>query len=63
LEKSIVRSVIIWQLLNPSSALRVAAAMSSTFAAVATPIEHIVLIKVRPESAASGAATAMFSAL
>ncbi|KAK3125659.1 hypothetical protein QOZ80_7BG0608060 [Eleusine coracana subsp. coracana] len=31
--------------------------------AVATPIEHIVLIKVRPESAASGAATAMVSAM
>ncbi|KAK3127663.1 hypothetical protein QOZ80_7AG0576600 [Eleusine coracana subsp. coracana] len=52
--------------LNPSSAspLRVAAAAAmSSSAAVATPIEHIVLIKVRPESAASGAATAMVSAL
>ncbi|GJN11065.1 hypothetical protein PR202_ga29229 [Eleusine coracana subsp. coracana] len=53
--------------LNPSSStLRVAAAAAaamSSSAAVATPIEHIVLIKVRPEAAASGAATAMVSAL
>jgi peroxin-10 len=32
-------------------------------APVATPIEHIVLIKARPEVASSGAATAMVSAL
>ena len=30
---------------------------------VAAPVEHIVLIKVRPEAAASGAAAAMVSAL
>ncbi|GJN11064.1 hypothetical protein PR202_ga29228 [Eleusine coracana subsp. coracana] len=48
--------------LNPSSAsVAASAAMSSS--AVATPIEHIVLIQVRPESVASGAATAMVSAL
>ncbi|KAF8691448.1 hypothetical protein HU200_040589 [Digitaria exilis] len=48
------------------SALRIpsaAAAMSSSAAAVTTPIEHIVLIKVRPEAADSGAAAAMVSAL
>ncbi|KAF0909630.1 hypothetical protein E2562_039353, partial [Oryza meyeriana var. granulata] len=51
--------------LKPSSrsaALRVAA-MSSSAPAVAAPIEHIVLIKVRPEAAASGAAAAMVSSL
>lgn len=44
------------------SAVR-AAAMSSASAAVAAPIEHIVLIKLRPEAAASGAAAAMVSSL
>ncbi|TVU38000.1 hypothetical protein EJB05_11347, partial [Eragrostis curvula] len=51
---------------SSASALRVAAAasMSSSYSsAVETPIEHIVLIKVRPEAAASGAAAAMVSAL
>ncbi|KAL5198465.1 hypothetical protein ABZP36_001977 [Zizania latifolia] len=54
--------------LKPSSSSRSAlrvAAMSSSGAspAVAAPIEHIVLIKVRPEAAASGAAAAMVSSL
>ncbi|XP_047082055.1 stress-response A/B barrel domain-containing protein UP3-like [Lolium rigidum] len=42
-----------------------AAAMSSstTSPAIAAPIEHFVLIKVRPEAAASGAAAAMVSSL
>jgi peroxin-10 len=50
---------------SAASSLRVAAsaAMSSAAAPVATPIEHIVLIKVRPEAVSSGAATAMVSAL
>ncbi|XP_006657947.3 stress-response A/B barrel domain-containing protein UP3-like [Oryza brachyantha] len=46
-----------------AAAFRVAAMSSSYSPAVATPIEHIVLIKVRPEAAASGAAAAMVSSL
>uniref|UniRef100_A0ACD5WSL0 Uncharacterized protein n=1 Tax=Avena sativa TaxID=4498 RepID=A0ACD5WSL0_AVESA len=48
---------------RPSAVVR-AAAMSSTAApAIAAPIEHFVLIKVRPEAASSGAAAAMVSSL
>uniref|UniRef100_K4A1U8 Stress-response A/B barrel domain-containing protein n=1 Tax=Setaria italica TaxID=4555 RepID=K4A1U8_SETIT len=44
----------------PSSALRTRiAAMSSSSSAVAAPVEHIVLLKARPEAVASGAAAAM----
>ncbi|CAN6206046.1 unnamed protein product [Urochloa humidicola] len=64
---------ILRRLAPPSSALRTrvaasastsasAAAMSSS-SAVAAPVEHIVLLKVRPESVASGAAAAMVSTL
>ncbi|XP_062187572.1 stress-response A/B barrel domain-containing protein UP3-like [Phragmites australis] len=51
--------------LNPSSSALRVAAMSSAAAspAIADPIEHIVLIKVRPEAAASGADAAMVSSL
>uniref|UniRef100_A0A0E0HQI3 RING-type E3 ubiquitin transferase n=1 Tax=Oryza nivara TaxID=4536 RepID=A0A0E0HQI3_ORYNI len=51
--------------LKPSSSrAAAAAAMSSAPAtAIAAPVEHIVLIKVRPEAAASGAAAAMVSSL
>uniref|UniRef100_A0A0E0EE71 RING-type E3 ubiquitin transferase n=1 Tax=Oryza meridionalis TaxID=40149 RepID=A0A0E0EE71_9ORYZ len=46
--------------LKPSSSRAAAAAMSSAPATdIAAPVEHIVLIKVRPEAAASGAAAAM----
>jgi len=48
---------------SSSSSLRVAAAMSSSSSAVAAPVEHIVLLKVRPEAVASGAAAAMVSSL
>ncbi|KAM3298432.1 hypothetical protein ACQJBY_040077 [Aegilops geniculata] len=37
--------------------------MSSSSAAVAAPVEHMVLIKLRPEAVTSGAAAAMVSAL
>uniref|UniRef100_A0ACD5ULF7 Uncharacterized protein n=1 Tax=Avena sativa TaxID=4498 RepID=A0ACD5ULF7_AVESA len=47
--------------LRPSAIVR-AAAMSSA-PAIAAPIEHFVLIKVRPEAASSGAAAAMVSSL
>jgi len=47
---------------SPSSSLRVAAAAMSS-SAVAAPVEHIVLLKVRPEAVASGAAAAMVSTL
>ncbi|RLM84548.1 hypothetical protein C2845_PM04G32290 [Panicum miliaceum] len=52
--------------LAPSSSLRVAAsaaAMSSSSSAVAAPVEHIVLLKARPEAVASGAAAAMLASL
>jgi len=51
--------------LTPTSTLRVAAAaaMSSSSSAVATPIEHFVLFKARPEAVASGATAAMISSL
>ncbi|KAM3384344.1 hypothetical protein ACQJBY_008793 [Aegilops geniculata] len=52
--------------LRPSAVLRAAAMSSSPSVAaptVAAPVEHIVLIKVRPEAVASGAAAAMVSAL
>jgi peroxin-10 len=50
--------------LKPSSSRAAAAAMSSAPAtAIAAPVEHIVLIKVRPEAASSGAAAAMVSSL
>ncbi|KAL5196890.1 hypothetical protein ABZP36_000402 [Zizania latifolia] len=46
------------------SALRVAAmSFSGASPAVSAPVEHFVLIKVRPEAAASGAAAAMVSSL
>ncbi|CAL5061688.1 unnamed protein product [Urochloa decumbens] len=60
------------RLAPPSSALRTriaasasasAAAMSTSSSAVAAPVEHIVLLKARPESVASGAAAAMVSTL
>ncbi|XP_037463113.1 stress-response A/B barrel domain-containing protein UP3-like [Triticum dicoccoides] len=37
--------------------------MSSSSAAVAAPVEHMVLIKLRPDAVSSGAAAAMVSAL
>ncbi|KAM0838332.1 hypothetical protein ACQ4PT_061042 [Festuca glaucescens] len=50
--------------LRPSAVVRAAAMSSSTAApAIAAPIEHFVLIKVRPEAASSGAAAAMVSSL
>lgn len=53
--------------LTPTSSLRVAASASaaamSSSSAVATPIEHFVLFKARPEAVASGATAAMISSL
>ena len=40
-----------------------AAAMSTAAPAITAPIEHFVLIKVRPEAVSSGAAAAMVSSL
>ncbi|CAN6168758.1 unnamed protein product [Urochloa humidicola] len=58
------------RLAPPSSTLRIrastsasVAAMSTSSSAVAAPVEHIVLLKARPESIASGAAAAMVSTL
>uniref|UniRef100_A0A0D3GTE5 Stress-response A/B barrel domain-containing protein n=1 Tax=Oryza barthii TaxID=65489 RepID=A0A0D3GTE5_9ORYZ len=49
--------------LKPSSSRAAVLRVAAMSSAIAAPVEHIVLIKVRPEAAASGAAAAMVSSL
>uniref|UniRef100_A0A0E0AMJ5 Stress-response A/B barrel domain-containing protein n=1 Tax=Oryza glumipatula TaxID=40148 RepID=A0A0E0AMJ5_9ORYZ len=49
--------------LKPSSSRAAVLRVAAMSSAIAAPVEHIVLIKVRPEAAVSGAAAAMVSSL